>query len=91
MSASTNREKLTKQWLEFNVDVFNVGQLRRSKARQEAGDGGPKAAHTADYFSHSNAKAKGLREKLAEESLESLISWLKKEGNVGIMGMSLFA
>lgn len=27
-----------------------------------------------------------MREKLAEESLESLISWLKKEGNVGIMG-----
>jgi len=26
------------------------------------------------------------REKLAEESLESLITWLKKNGNVGIMG-----
>lgn len=70
------------------MDVFNVGQLRRSKARAEA-EGGQKATHTADYFSHSNEKAKGLREKLAEESLESLISWLKKEGNVGIMGTSL--
>ena len=79
------------QWLEFNVDVFNVGQLRRSKARAEEEGGGSKAPHTADYFSHSNAKAKGLREKLAEESLESLISWLKKEGNVGIMGEQSFS
>ena len=77
------------QWLEFKVDVFNVGQLRRSKARAEVESGGEKATHTADYFSHSNAKAKSLREKLAEESLESLISWLKKEGNVGIMGKSI--
>jgi 6-phosphofructo-2-kinase/fructose-2,6-biphosphatase 2 len=71
------------------VDVFNVGQLRRSKARDAVTAGGEKQPHMADYFSHSNASAKSVREKLAEESLESLIRWLKEEGNVGIMGESL--
>ena len=47
--------------------------------------GKAKADHSADYFNHSNEAATQIREKLAEESLESLISWLKKEGNVGIM------
>lgn len=27
------RDALTPQWQEYNVEVFNVGQLRRSKAR----------------------------------------------------------
>ncbi|WVR07686.1 hypothetical protein IAU60_004728 [Kwoniella sp. DSM 27419] len=73
------------RWLEYNVDVFNVGQLRRSKARSALQEGKGKVDHSATYFSHSNAEATKLREQLAEESLESLISWLKKEGNVGIM------
>jgi 6-phosphofructo-2-kinase/fructose-2,6-biphosphatase 2 len=70
------------------VDVFNVGQLRRSKARAEQQQGGEKVDHSADYFSASNEKGQAIREQLASESLESLISWLKKEGNVGIMGES---
>ena len=45
-----------------------------------------KVDHSAKYFSHSNAEANAARERLAEESLESLIDWLKREGNVGIMG-----
>lgn len=68
------------------MDVFNVGQLRRSKARAEQQLGGEKVDHSADYFSASNEKGQAIREQLASESLESLISWLKKEGNVGIMG-----
>lgn len=50
------------------------------------GSGGEKADHSANFFSDSNPDAKLARERLAEESLESLIDWLKKEGNVGIMG-----
>ncbi|BEI81000.1 hypothetical protein CcaverHIS002_0201600 [Cutaneotrichosporon cavernicola] len=73
------------RWLEYNVEVFNVGQLRRSKARETAKLGGDKADHSATFFSDSNADAKATREQLAEEALESLIEWLKKEGNVGIM------
>lgn len=79
---------LTIQWLEYKVDVFNVGQLRRSKARAEQQQGGEKVDHSADYFSATNEKGQAVREQLASESLESLISWLKKEGNVGIMGKS---
>jgi hypothetical protein len=48
--------------------------------------GGDKADHSATFFSDTNADAKAAREMLAEESLNSLIKWLKKEGNVGIMG-----
>ncbi|WVQ67006.1 uncharacterized protein L199_005198 [Kwoniella botswanensis] len=73
------------RWLEYNVDVFNVGQLRRSKARSALQAGKGKVDHSATYFSHSNAEASKIREQLANETLESLISWLKKEGNVGIM------
>ncbi|CAD6588735.1 MAG: Fructose-2,6-bisphosphatase [Tremellales sp. Tagirdzhanova-0007] len=73
------------RWLEYNVEVFNVGQLRRSKARTDQQAGKGKVDHSAKYFSHSNAEANAARERLAEESLESLIDWLKREGNVGIM------
>jgi len=48
--------------------------------------GKPKADHSASYFSHSDEQARKVREQLAEESLDSLIAWLKAEGNVGIMG-----
>ncbi|EIW72084.1 hypothetical protein TREMEDRAFT_26324 [Tremella mesenterica DSM 1558] len=74
------------RWLEYNVEVFNVGQLRRTKARHEQEAGKGKADHSAKFFSHSDPKANAAREQLAEESLEMLITWLKAEGgNVGIM------
>jgi hypothetical protein len=48
---------------------------------------GVKEDHTANYFSHSNQTATQMRDKIAEESLEMLIDWLKtKGGNVGIHG-----
>jgi hypothetical protein len=74
------------RWLEYKVDVFNVGQLRRRKARDQQEAGEKKTDHSADYFSASNEKASALREELATETLESLIRWVKAEGNVGIMG-----
>lgn len=42
--------------------------------------------HTSNYFSHNNAQATEIRDRLAEDSLEMLISWLKEGGNVGIHG-----
>lgn len=72
------------QWLEYNVKVFNVGQLRRRKAREMPSSG--QTNHGEKYFDHSDADAKRVREKLAEESLDALIDWLKREGNVGIHG-----
>jgi 6-phosphofructo-2-kinase/fructose-2,6-biphosphatase 2 len=74
------------RWLEYKVEVFNVGQLRRRKARDQQQAGEEKTDHSAAYFSSTNEKASALREELATETLESLISWVKAEGNVGIMG-----
>ncbi|KAH8112780.1 bifunctional 6-phosphofructo-2-kinase/fructose-2,6-bisphosphate 2-phosphatase [Phellopilus nigrolimitatus] len=72
------------KWLEYNVKVFNVGQLRRTRARQKAEQSGIKEDHTASYFSHGNEEATRTRDALAEDSLEMLIQWLKEGGNVGI-------
>ncbi|TDL27187.1 bifunctional 6-phosphofructo-2-kinase/fructose-2,6-bisphosphate 2-phosphatase [Rickenella mellea] len=73
------------KWLEYNVKVFNVGQLRRTRAKQKAEQSvGVKEDHTATYFSHGNEQATKLRDSLAEDSLEMLIQWLKDGGNVGI-------
>ncbi|KAF9239651.1 6-phosphofructo-2-kinase-domain-containing protein [Melanogaster broomeanus] len=71
-------------WLEYDVQVFNVGQLRRSRARQKALQSGIKENHMSSFFSHDNAEATKTRDQLAEDSLEMLIQWLKKGGNVGI-------
>jgi len=73
------------KWLEYDVKVFNVGQLRRSRAKQKAQESGIREDHTASYFSHENVEATKLREKLASDSLEMLIRWLKDGGNVGIL------
>ena len=43
----------------------------------------------ASYFNHNNTETTRLREKLAEDSLDMLIQWLKDGGNVGIHGKSL--
>ncbi|KAJ3716076.1 6-phosphofructo-2-kinase-domain-containing protein [Lentinula raphanica] len=80
----SNKLMIYLRWLEYDVKVFNVGQLRRTKARQKAQKLGVKENHTADFFSHSNAQATQSRDSLAEESLEMLIQWLKEGGNVGI-------
>ncbi|EIN07624.1 bifunctional phosphatase [Punctularia strigosozonata HHB-11173 SS5] len=72
------------KWLEYDVKVFNVGQLRRSRARQKQRQSGIHEDHTASYFSHENAEATKIRDQLARDSLEMLIQWLKDGGNVGI-------
>ena len=83
--AGTHRLQRYLRWLEYNVKVFNVGQLRRKKARDALQQTGIKANHTAAFFSNSNAEASKDREALAEECLENLITWLKDGGgNVGI-------
>jgi hypothetical protein len=48
--------------------------------------GGVKEDHSASYFSHSNEDARRLREQLAIDSLEMLISWPKEGGAVGLHG-----
>ncbi|KAG6915864.1 hypothetical protein DXG01_009571 [Tephrocybe rancida] len=80
----SNKLMIYLKWLEYDVKVFNVGQLRRTRARQKAKQSGIKEDHTAQWFSHDNQSATESREQLAHDSLEMLIQWLKEGGNVGI-------
>ncbi|KAF7375210.1 6PF2K domain-containing protein [Mycena sanguinolenta] len=80
----SNKLMIYLKWLEYDVRVFNVGQLRRTRAKQKAQQSGIKEDHSADFFSHSNAEGTRDRDRLAEDSLEMLITWLKVGGNVGI-------
>lgn len=72
------------QWLEYDVKVFNVGQLRRALAKVKLRESGHKEDHTATFFDPHNPAAFKLRTQMAEECLEQLIGWLKRGGNVGI-------
>ena len=63
------------RWREYQVRVFNVGQLRRARAFE----------HTASFFNSANVEAVKSRDALAHECLNQLISWLKQGGNVGIL------
>lgn len=65
-----------------------MGQLRRKKYKNQAEDSGTKQDQSATYFDATNKDAQHDREKLASECLETLISWLKAGGNVGIHGQS---
>ncbi|KAF9048470.1 6-phosphofructo-2-kinase-domain-containing protein [Panaeolus papilionaceus] len=80
----SNKLMIYLKWLEYDVKVFNVGQLRRTRAKQKALQSGIKEDHNASWFSHDNEEANQSREQLAQDSLEMLIQWLKEGGNVGI-------
>lgn len=70
--------------------VFNVGQLRRSTYKKQAEVSGVKGDQSANFFDSNNKTAQQERERMASQSLEELISWLKAGGNVGIHGEPLF-
>lgn len=73
------------RWREYNVKVFNVGQLRRATARKRQESSGVKEEQTAAFFDSQNTIGKKMRDELAHECLEQLIGWLKTGGgNVGI-------
>ncbi|KAH8831338.1 6-phosphofructo-2-kinase-domain-containing protein [Flagelloscypha sp. PMI_526] len=82
----SNKLTIYLKWLEYDVKVFNVGQLRRSRAKQKAEQSGIREDHGAAYFSHDNEQATQTRDRLASDSLDMLIDWLKQGGNVGIHG-----
>ncbi|CAD6915166.1 unnamed protein product [Tilletia controversa] len=73
------------RWLEYDVKVFNVGQLRRALAEAKLKNSGVREQHTADFFDPNNPVGANLRKQMAEECLEQLIGWLKRGGNVGIL------
>ncbi|CAJ0825753.1 5407_t:CDS:10 [Entrophospora sp. SA101] len=67
-------------WLQYDTKIFNVGNLRRNITQQLTNG----TSHSHEFFDPSNKNAKETREKLAMESLDELIGWLKKGGRVGI-------
>lgn len=72
------------QWLEYDVRVFNVGQVRRAVAKHRLAKSGHVEDHTAAFFDPNNPAAYQQRSLWANECLEQLIAFLKKGGNVGI-------
>ena len=67
--------------------IFNVGDRRRTAAAQEEQNSGRHVDHDSKFFDPNNVKAHKLRDKLAMDSLDELIRWLKEEnGKVGIHG-----
>lgn len=73
------------RWREYNVKVFNVGQLRRATARLRQEKTGVREEQTAAFFDSHNAVGQKMRNELARECLEQLIGWLRDgPGNVGI-------
>nr|CAG8497627.1 537_t:CDS:10 [Entrophospora candida] len=67
-------------WLQYDTKIFNVGTLRRNITQQLTNG----TSHSHEFFDPFNKNAKETREKLAMESLDELIGWLKKGGRVGI-------
>ncbi|KAI8595606.1 6-phosphofructo-2-kinase-domain-containing protein [Dissophora ornata] len=68
-------------WLQYDTKVFNVGNRRRTASK---GDNKNGTSHSHAFFDPKNSAAKTIRDELALESLEELISWLKQGGRVGI-------
>ncbi|KAF9152871.1 hypothetical protein BG015_004539, partial [Linnemannia schmuckeri] len=68
-------------WLQYDTKVFNVGNRRRIASK---GDNRNGTSHSHAFFDPKNRAAKEIRDELALESLEELITWLKQGGRVGI-------
>ncbi|KAF9109527.1 hypothetical protein BGX27_007502 [Mortierella sp. AM989] len=68
-------------WLQYDTKVFNVGNRRRIASK---GDNTNGTSHSHAFFNPQNSAAKTIRDELALESLEELITWLKQGGRVGI-------
>lgn len=71
-------------WIGYKTRIFNVGNKRRVAALNYEQTKVPGTKHDANFFDPSNAEYSSERDLLALETLEELISWLKRGGNVGI-------
>ncbi|ORX90534.1 bifunctional 6-phosphofructo-2-kinase/fructose-2,6-bisphosphate 2-phosphatase [Basidiobolus meristosporus CBS 931.73] len=72
-------------WLGFKTKVFNVGNRRRTCAAETQVKTGCVQNHTSDFFNPNNEDARSLRDQLAMDTLEEVISWLNDGGKVGIL------
>eukprot|EP00833_Pecoramyces_ruminatium_P000164 jgi/Orpsp1_1/1174196/evm.model.c7180000049216.1 len=71
-------------WIGYKTRIFNVGNKRRVAHLNYEQTKVPGTKHDANFFDPSNAEYSSERDLLALETLEELISWLKRGGNVGI-------
>ena len=71
-------------WLQFPTRIFNAGQRRRSAATSK--DGQPSDVSSAAFFDPSNPDGVALRDKIALDTLDELLAWLRSdnEATVGI-------
>ncbi|KAG9299916.1 hypothetical protein G9A89_009644 [Geosiphon pyriformis] len=71
-------------WLQYETKIFNVGNIRRNTAHSIQQRIGGSLNHGASFFDPHNNDALRVRDEMAMECLDELISWLKKGGRVGI-------
>ncbi|RKP07080.1 6-phosphofructo-2-kinase-domain-containing protein, partial [Thamnocephalis sphaerospora] len=64
--------------------IFNVGNKRRNVIVEKAAAGQPTQEHDSHFFDPTNEDAKQLRDQLAMDCLEELLTWLKAGGKIGI-------
>jgi len=78
------KKKKKKKKKGYKTRIFNVGNKRRVAHLNYQQTKVPGTKHDANFFDPSNTEYSSERDLLALETLEELITWLKKGGNVGI-------
>ncbi len=63
-------------WMQHSCKIFNCGDRRRTYSDNTPQD--------ANFFNNKNVSAQAIRENLAMDTLEDLITWVVKDGTVGI-------
>lgn len=86
MSVNCDGQERSRRHSSNIIAPIACGSTDRSHIRS-----GVKEDHTASYFSHDNPQGTESRDRLAQDSLEMLIKWLKEGGNVGIHGAKLYS
>ncbi|KAJ4368107.1 6-phosphofructo-2-kinase [Neocucurbitaria cava] len=70
-------------WLQFNTRIYNAGERRRTAAATQLGP--QKQLSSAAFFDPGNPQCVAMRDKIALDTLDELVRWLKsEEGCVGI-------
>jgi len=65
-------------WSGIRAEIFNAGKMRRTKLKDT------ETSSTSDFFSSSNREGLSARERIAMETLDTALSWLRNYGDVAI-------